>query len=71
MLEAIATRVDLQPIEGGRLMLRPVPTSSTLSLSSMVDGLNVAPWPRIYVDLRSSGVRGEEAAEHLREVVNG
>jgi hypothetical protein len=71
MLEAIATRMDLQPIEGGRLMLRPVPTSTTLSLSSMVDGLHVAPWPRIYVDLRSSGVRGEEAAEHLREVVNG
>ncbi len=67
----VGAQVDLQPIEGGRLMLRPVPTSTTLSLSSMVDGLHVAPWPRIYVDLRSSGVRGEEAAEHLREVVNG
>ena len=27
-----------------------------------------APWPRIYVDLLSEGVRGEEAAEHLSMV---
>ncbi len=26
------------------------------------------PWPRAYADLRKVGVRGEEAAEHLKEV---
>lgn len=29
------------------------------------------PWPRVYVDLPAEGVRGEEAAEHLREVMHG
>ncbi|MGD0836257.1 MAG: hypothetical protein ABSB49_06400, partial [Polyangia bacterium] len=28
-------------------------------------------WPRVYADLRHTGVRGEEAAEHLREIVRG
>ena len=28
---------------------------------------NVAAWPRVFSDLRMLGVRGEEAAEHLRE----
>lgn len=32
-------------------------------------GLRVAPWPRVYADLRAVGVRGEEAVEHLREMV--
>ena len=34
-------------------------------------GLRVAPWPRVYADLRAVGVRGEEAVEHLREIVRG
>ena len=25
------------------------------------------PWPRVYADLQHSGVRNEEAAEHLKE----
>ena len=29
------------------------------------------PWPRVYSDLRGGGVRGEEAAEHLRKVIRG
>lgn len=68
-LDAAAERTDLKPIEGGRLVLRPFPTPVTQRLSSPVDGLRVAPWPRVYADLRVSGVRGEEAAEHLFEVV--
>ncbi|WP_395154990.1 hypothetical protein [Ilumatobacter sp.] len=70
-LEATARVADLVPIEGGRLTLRPFPTVSTRRLSTFVDGLQVAPWPRVYADLQDIGVRGEEAAEHLREVVGG
>lgn len=71
LLEAAAAAVNLRPIEGGRLTLRPFPTVAARELASKVDGLRVAPWPRVYVDLRQSGVRGEEAAEHLREVIRG
>lgn len=70
-LEATARTADLVPIEAGRLTLRPFPTVSTRRLSTLVDGLQVAPWPRVYADLQHIGVRGEEAAEHLREVVGG
>lgn len=68
-LEAAAAAVNLRPIEGGRLTLRPFPTVAVRELAVEAGGLRVAPWPRVYVDLRRSGVRGEEAAEHLREVV--
>jgi len=68
-LDAVAERTDLRPIEGGRLVLRPFPTPVTQRLSTPVGDLRVAPWPRVYADLRSAGVRGEEAAEHLFEVV--
>ena len=71
LLEAAAAAADLRPIEGGRLTLRPFPTVAVRELASKMDGLRVAPWPRVYVDLRQSGVRGEEAAEHLREVIRG
>lgn len=26
------------------------------------------PWPRAFADLRDTGARGEDAADHLREV---
>lgn len=68
-LEAAAVDVGLRPIEGGRLKLLPFPTVATRRLVEVVDGLRVAPWPRVYADLRQSGVRGEDAAEHLREVI--
>lgn len=70
-LESIAADAGLRPIEGGRLTLRAFPTTATRRLAREVGGLQVAPWPRIYADLRSQGVRGEEAAEHLREVMRG
>ena len=69
-LEALATRADLRPIEGGRLTLRPFPTASVRSLADEVEGLRVAPWPRVYVDLQDEGVRGEEAADHLRKIMH-
>jgi hypothetical protein len=67
-LEAAAGAAGLKPIEGGRLVLRPFPTVAVNRLAADIDGLRVAPWPRVYVDLLSAGVRGEDAAEHLREV---
>lgn len=70
-LEATARVADLRPIEGGRLILRPFPTVTVQRLATVVDELRVAPWPRVYADLRTVGVRGEDAAEHLREVVRG
>ncbi len=70
-LESIAIDAGLRPIEGGRLTLRPFPTVAVQALAQMARGLQVAPWPRIYADLRKEGVRGEEAAEHLLEVING
>ena len=70
-LLAFASRVGLAPIEGGRLTLRPFPTVVTRRMARVVDDIRVAPWPRVYADVRLVGVRGEEAAEHLREVIRG
>ena len=68
-LEAAAGAVGLRPIEGGRLTIRPFPSVTARRLATRVDGLMVAPWPRVFADVRTVGVRGEEAAEHLREVM--
>lgn len=68
-LDVAASAAGLRRIEGGRLVLAPLPTATTLRLATVVDGLRVAPWPRLVADLRRSGVRGEEAAEHVKEVL--
>ena len=70
-LEVTASQVGLRPMDGGRLLLRPFPTITARKLARIMDGLRIVPWPRVYVDLRNLGVRGEEAAEHLREVTHG
>lgn len=67
-LATTATRVGLKPIDEGRLTFRPFPTASVQHLSTTVNDIRIAPWPRVYVDVRTAGVRGEEAAEHLREL---
>lgn len=70
-LKALAERVKLRAIEGGRLTLKPFPSSTVRHFVKPADGdLRVAPWPRVYADLLNEGVRGEEAAEHLYEVVH-
>lgn len=69
-LERVAARSGLRPIRGGRLILRPFPTVTTRRLATVKDGLRLVPWPRAYADLRVVGVRGEEAAEHLRETMH-
>lgn len=70
-LEALAVSAGLKPVDGGRLILRPFPTVSANRLATRISGLRVAPWPRVYVDLLHAGVRGEDAAVHLKEVVGG
>jgi hypothetical protein len=70
-LQAVATAAGLRPVPGGRLTLRPFPTATTDRLARSIDDLRVAPWPRVYVDLLHAGVRGEDAAEHLKEVIRG
>ena len=69
-LEVVAANLGLRPIEGGRLTLRPFPTRATSRLATRERDLNVVPWPRLYADLRNQGVRGEDAAEHLRETIH-
>lgn len=66
-LRQIAREVGLEGASGGRLLLRPFPTPAKDALSSEVGGQRVAAWPRVFSDVRMIGVRGEEAAEHLRE----
>jgi len=70
-LEAVAAEANLRPIIGGRLTLRPFPTATAQRLASETGGVRVVPRPCVYADLRTIGVRGEEAAEHLREVIRG
>ena len=67
----IARQAGLEVMEGGRLLLQPFPTRATKRLIQEKDGLWVTSWPRTYADLRYEGVRGEEAAEHFREVIHG
>jgi len=69
-LEGVARSCALRPIVGGRLTLRPFPTATTRQSALAVHQLRIPPWPRVYVDLLSVGVRGEDAAEHLWEVVS-
>ena len=68
-LEAAAAIAGLKPIDGGRLVLRPFPSVSVNRLATTIHGLPVAPWPRTYVDLLDAGVRGEDAAEHLKDTI--
>ena len=69
-LAAAAQTAGLKLIEGGRLELRAFPSPITRRLSAEVSPrLRSVPWPRVYADLRDTGVRGEAAAEHLREVM--
>lgn len=67
-LDALGRSMGLKQIDGGRLELRSFPIGWTnRSLRVLVPGVFGAPWPRVYVDLRTLGVRGEEAAEHLAD----
>lgn len=70
-LESHARTIGLRPIAGGRLTLRPFPTVTTDRLATLAENMRVAPWPRVYVDLLDAGVRGEDAAEHLKEIIRG
>ena len=70
-LKALAESLKLRPVEGGRLTIMPFPSNTVRILATVEsDDLRVAPWPRVYADLQQEGVRGEEAAEHLYEVIH-
>jgi hypothetical protein len=61
----------LREIDGGRLALRPYPTPAGAALTELrPNGFRTMLWPRVYADLRTTGVRGEDAAEHLREEID-
>lgn len=66
-LRQIALAAGVSERNGGRLLLRPFPTPAKDALSRLEGKTWVACWPRVYADLRATGVRGEDAAEHLRE----
>jgi hypothetical protein len=67
-LRRAARAAGLQEMTGGRLVLRPFPTPAGAKLTDRsVEGFRSMLWPRVYADLRTTGVRGEDAAEHLRE----
>ena len=67
-LRRAADFAGLRVIDGGRLLLRPFPTPANGTVTEQVrPGLISVLWPRAYADLRTTGVRGEDAAEHLRE----
>ncbi len=53
---------------GARLVLRPFPTTTSALHITRHCGLAIVPLPRLYADLFDVGVRGGEAAEHLKEV---
>jgi hypothetical protein len=67
-LRKAASAAGLQDMEGGRLVLRPFPTPAGARVTTELKlGLRSVLWPRAYADLRTTGVRGEDAAENLRE----
>lgn len=67
-LRRAAAVAGLKEIDGGRLLLRPYPTPASSTLTDQYpSGFRTMLWPRVYADLRTTGVRGEDAAEHLRE----
>lgn len=70
-LRRIAGVAGMREIDGGRLILRPYPTPANEEVTVQIGpGLISVLWPRAYSDLRSTGVRGEDAAEHLREEIS-
>lgn len=67
-LSHAALVAGLAPMPGGRLILRPFPTPARDRVSyEVTPGVRSVLWPRVFADLRETGVRGDDAAEHLRE----
>ena len=58
-LRNVAASVGIEPMAGGRLILRPFPTLASRRLATEEDGFRIAPWPRVYADVRLIGVRGK------------
>ena len=71
LMMAALKNAGLKPLEGGRLTVSPFPSEGTRNQINWLQSVSVVPWPRVYADLQYAGVRGEEIAEHLREVMEG
>lgn len=71
LMMAALKNAGLKPLEGGRLTVSPFPSEGTRNQVNRIQSLPVVPWPRVYADLQHAGVRGEEVAEYLREVMEG
>lgn len=69
LMAAALKKVGLKPLEGGRLKVSPFPSEGTRNQVKWIQSVPVVPWPRAYADLQHAGVRGEEVAEHLRNVL--
>ncbi len=71
-LDNIAAMIGGEPssARAARLVLRPFPTTTSKRHIGHHGNLAVVPIPRLYADLFEVGVRGGEAAEHLKEVTN-
>lgn len=70
-LRRAAASAGLREIEGGRLLLRPFPTPAGAAVTEQIaPGVISVLWPRAYADLRVADVRGEDAAEHLRQEIS-
>ena len=46
------------------------PSRASARIATEAEGLKVALWPRLFADLRDQGVCGEDAAEHLRQLLS-
>lgn len=68
-LDSVLRHWRVRPIEGGRLILRPFVSRGDGRRVRTLNGLPLAPWPSVVADAREEGVRGEEAADHLREIM--
>lgn len=71
LMVAVLKKAGLKPLKGGRLTVSPFPSEGTRNQVKWIESVPVVPWPRVYADLQHAGVRGEEAAEHLRKVLSG
>lgn len=68
-LDDVVRRSGLTALDGGRLIVRPFVSRTKNDLCRVVDGVRLAPWPSVVADAREEGVRGEDAADHLRSTM--
>lgn len=70
-LLAASRRANVEPMDSGRLQLRPFPSKANQLLTRRIERTAVSSvsFARAYADLRDVGVRGEGAAGGLKDIV--